>query len=91
VHLLGRLDAADPLLGVGDELRFGDLRALLRLDHRDHALAPRLVGQPDDAAVAHGRVRQQRLLHLGRVHVETAGDDHVLGASTMKRYPSAST
>ena len=43
-------------------------------------LAPLVVGQPDDGAVAHRRVLHQRLLDLGRVHVEAAGDDHVLQA-----------
>ena len=36
-------------------------------------------GQPDDGAVLHGRVLHQRLLDLGGVDVEAAGDDHVLG------------
>ena len=43
-------------------------------------LAPLLVGQPDHRAVAHRGVLHQRLLDLGRVDVEAAGDDHVLQA-----------
>ena len=50
-----------------------------QLDHGGDPLAPLLVRQPDHRAVLDGRVRHQRLLDLGRVHVEAAGDDHVLG------------
>ncbi len=52
----------------------------MRLDHGGDPLPPFAVGQPDDGAVLDGGVGQQRLLDLGGVHVEAAGDDHVLGA-----------
>jgi hypothetical protein len=51
----------------------------VRLDDRGHPLPPLLVRQADDRAVEYRGVREQRLLDLGRVNVEPAGDDHVLG------------
>ena len=35
-------------------------------------------GQPDHSAVLNPRIRHECLLHLDRIDVETAGDDHVL-------------
>ena len=54
-------------------------RARPRLQDGDHPLAPLLVGQPDHGAVLHAGMRHQRPLDLGRVDVEAAADDHVLG------------
>src|SRR5262245_49094476 len=78
LHLLGRLHGTDARLHERDQLVGLDLGA--RLDHRGDALAPLVVRQPDDGAVAHRRVLHQRLLDLGREDVETARDDHVLEA-----------
>ena len=56
-----------------------DAGARPQLEDGGDPLAPLLVGQPDHGAVLDVRVRHQRLLDLGRVDVEAAGDDHVLG------------
>src|SRR5690606_31752361 len=45
-----------------------------------HGLAPLLVGYADDGAFAHCRVRVHGVLHLARVDVLAAADDHVLDA-----------
>src|SRR3954454_597504 len=51
LHLLGRLHGPDPRLHERDQFVGFDLGA--RLDHRGDPLAPFVVGQPDDRAVAH--------------------------------------
>src|SRR5690606_34489113 len=47
------------------------------LHERDDDLPPVLVGDADDDDVADRRVLQQRVLDLGRVDVDAAGDDEV--------------
>ena len=48
-----------------------------RLDHREHGLAPLLVGDADHGHVGDGRVLEQHGVDLGRVDVHAAGDDQV--------------
>ena len=57
-----------------------DCRAGVQLDDGLDRLAPFLVGHADHRAVLHRGVRPDHLLDLARVHVEPAGDDHVLAA-----------
>src|SRR5689334_2324114 len=79
LNLLGGLDAADALLDEGTDLGGGDDLAGTGLHDGGDPLAPLLVRQADNGAVLNGRMGQQGLLHLGRVDVEAAGDDHVFG------------
>ena len=51
----------------------------LEHDERLHGLAPGVVGHADDGALQHRGVAGDGLLHLHRVDVLAAGDDHVLG------------
>ena len=46
----------------------------------DHDLAPVRLGHTDRRNFPHGRMCQQRLLHLARIDIGTAGNDDVLGA-----------
>jgi hypothetical protein len=50
------------------------------LHHGGDPLAPLVVRQADDGAVLNRRVLHDRLLDLGGVDVEAAGDHHVLRA-----------
>jgi hypothetical protein len=59
-------------------------------DHRADCLAPLLVGDADDGHVRDGRVRVERVLHFGRIHILTTGDHHVFEAVDDNRYPSSS-
>ena len=79
LDLLGRLHAADALLDERRAARPGRrapgcgwTTATTRSPHFSS-------GSPMTAQSCDGGVRHQRLLDLGRVHVEAAGDDHVLG------------
>ena len=49
-----------------------------RDDDGVHPLAPLLVGHADHRGRGDGRVLGEHVLHLDRVHVLAAGDDHVL-------------
>src|SRR5215472_8138699 len=62
----------------GDDVGGGELRARGRDDDGLDGLAPVLVGDADDHAVAHARAGVEHALDLGAVHVLAAGDDHVL-------------
>src|SRR5262249_27680605 len=42
--------------------------------------APRLVRDPDDGDFGDGIVKQDRVLHFGRIDVFATADDHVLEA-----------
>src|SRR5215472_7331627 len=65
LDLLGSLDAAQPSLDEGTDVFAGDVLAGVELDDRGDALAPLVVGQPDDRAVQHRGVGEQGLLDLG--------------------------
>src|SRR3569833_1787807 len=70
------LEVCQPLAAVVDLLAFGGLPV------EDHdglrCLAPLLVRYADHRAVGHRGVTHQDVLHLGRVDVLPARDDHVL-------------
>ena len=51
-----------------------------RDDEGDHLLSPFFMGPTDHGDFMDGGVKQQRLLHLTRVNVCAARDDHVLRA-----------
>ena len=76
--VLGALTAAEAFLAQRDQLFGADALAGVEFDHRLHRLAPLLVGDADDGAVAHRRVGPDHLLDFARVDVEAAADDHVL-------------
>jgi hypothetical protein len=42
-----------------------------------HRLSPLLVRNADHGALKHRRMARERVLHLGRIHVLPARDDHV--------------
>ena len=60
--------------------RVGEQRRVADDDDRVHRLDPALVGHSEDRDLEHGGMRPERVLDLERIHVLTAGDDHVLGA-----------
>ena len=78
LDLARHLEVGQPLLGEGDHVVGGE-----RVEPRDHDvrladLAHPLVGHADDRDVVDAVEPHQRLLDLGRVDVEAAGDVHVL-------------
>src|SRR2546428_13487607 len=48
---------------------------------RRHLLAALMRRPADDGSVRHRRMSGQRLLDLGRINVDAAANDHVLGTS----------
>src|SRR6185437_5098004 len=74
----GCLVAGDQRLDVIAQVLGGQGRAGAQHDDGVHALAPLGVGDADDGALGHGRVAGHGVLHLGRVDVLAAADDHVL-------------
>ena len=76
---LRRLDAAEALLRGGHDVGLrGRPGARRGDDDRVNRLAPAVAGNADDGGESDLGQREQGLLDLARVHVEAAGDDHVL-------------
>src|SRR5271157_230857 len=73
VNVAGYLVAGDLGAHVRDQLVRGCARADTEQDERLRALAPPVVGYPDDRGVEYGRVAHQRLLHLDGGDVLAAG------------------
>src|SRR5437868_6455334 len=66
--------------GASVESKFISGRATPRVrrhDHRLHDLAPSPIAHSHDSRLANARVREQRLLDLGRVDVLSASDDAI--------------
>src|SRR5882757_9975902 len=59
-----RLDAPETRLAHRDDVAFVDRLSGLEFDHRRDGLAPFVVGDTDDGAILHGRVRPDDLLDL---------------------------
>src|SRR5580693_8244500 len=80
LHGLRALEVGQPLPRPGNDRLGRRLGAGHRDDHGVHGLAPHRIGPPDDSDLGHGRVIGEHGLHLRRVDVLAAADDHVLGA-----------
>ena len=59
------------------DLLLGHPGARLSHDNGVYPFAPEVVGHCDDSAIRDRRMRRHSILHLGGIHVLTAGDDHV--------------
>jgi hypothetical protein len=59
------------------ELVFAEIGPVLLHHEGADALAPLGIAHADDGDLAHVRMRFERLLDLGGVHVDAARDDHV--------------
>ena len=84
VHEVDRrraLVAREPLARVGDDAR-RRVGSGAGPQHHDglHRLAPALVRARRSPPRRHARMARERVLHLGRIDVLAAGDDHVLHA-----------
>src|SRR5579862_1305654 len=86
-HPLGTLVAGQPRPGVRDEVRLVELVALAQHHPGGDLLAPPLVRDAGDRGLGHRRVGFEHDLHLARVDVQPAGDDHLLGPAADAQVP----
>ncbi len=77
--LVRRHGLLDEVLQCLDHRRPGFMARMQHHEGLDDLPALR-VRHADHAALGHGRVQQQRILHLGRGDVVARRDDHVVGA-----------
>ena len=78
LDLARHLEVGQPLLGERDHVVLGERRAVPRTTYALPTSPSRSSGTPTTATSATPVERAQRLLDLGRVDVEAAGDVHVL-------------
>src|SRR5216110_2759022 len=83
-HQVGHFVVGDGVMAEVLELVARHDGPLRRHDARADQLPERVVGDADDAGVAHGRVRAEEVLQLAWIDLEAAADDH-LGAATHDR------
>ena len=79
-HLRRALEVREALAGEGDQLVLGDRGTGPAHHEGDGNLTPLVVWDAHDGELVHVGVAGEHVLHLGRIDVLAAGDDHVLDA-----------